>query len=163
MRCETATHLRTRGILAFRVGGFWFSACVEDVAGLLEATRLSPFPRLKEPLAGVLAFRGVMVPAFDLEAFLGIARMSPSAPRYAMVLSRGTDRFGVVVPEIPRLVSARSLKEAEVSAPDPELAALIETVYESDGETFYCLNYWTIIDSILPTSSGPSRAAAGRS
>jgi chemotaxis signal transduction protein len=162
MRSETAANLRTRGLLAFRVGGFWFSACVEDVAGLLEAARLSPLPRQQEPLAGVLAFRGSMVPAFDLESFLGIERAKPAAPRYAMVLSRGVDRFGVVVPEIPRLISARSLKEAEVSAPDPELAALIESVYESDGETFYCLNYWTIIDSILPATGGPSRAAAGR-
>ena len=161
MRSETTVNARTRGVLAFRVGGFWFGARVEDVAGLLEADRLSPLPRQREPIAGVLAFRGAMIPAFDLIAFLDSLPPPPSCCRYAMVLTRGADRFGVVIPEIPRLVPAKELKEAGVSSRDPDLGSLIETVYESGGESLYCLAYWTIIDSILPVAAGAPMAAAG--
>jgi chemotaxis signal transduction protein len=163
MRSEPAVNTRTRGVLAFRVGDFWFGARVEDVEGLLEAERLSPLPRQRDPLVGVLAFRGTMVPAFDLALFLDLPSSGGIPPAlYAMVLTRGADRFGVVIPAIPRLVPARELKEAEVSSHDPELGALIETVYESGDQSIHCLNYWSIIDSILPSAAGPSMAASGQ-
>ncbi len=161
MRSEKAVNARTRGVLTFRVGEFWFGARVEDVEGLLEADRLSPLPRQRDPLVGVLAFRGAMVPAFDLVSFLDLPSSGQPLARYAMVLTRGADRFGVVIPEIPRLVHARELKEADGSAADPELGELIETVYESGGQSLYCLNYWSIIDSILPPTAGSSMTAAG--
>jgi len=160
MRSDPATNARTRGLLAFRVGGFAFGARVEDVAGLLEA-RPSPIPRQRAPLAGVLAFRGAMVPAFDLIEFLELDPPASSA-RYAMVLTRGADSFGVLVPTMPRLIYAKELREADLSVADPELGALIETVYESGGESIHCLNYWSVIDSILPDAASEARAGVGR-
>lgn len=160
MRSDPAVSARTRGLLAFRVGEFAFGARVEDVAGLLEA-RLSPIPRQRAPLAGVLAFRGAMVPAFDLAEFLGLDPPA-SAARYAMVLTRGADSFGVLVPVMPRLIYAKELREADLSVADPDLGSLIETVYESGGVSIHCLNYWAVIDSILPGATGEARAGAGR-
>jgi chemotaxis signal transduction protein len=161
MRSEAAVSSRTRGIVAFRVGDFWFGARVEETAGLAEAERLSPLPSQREPLAGVLAFRGGMVPALDLAALLDLEPAPPASPRYAMVLARGADRFGVVVPAMPRLISARDLKEADAPTSDSELGALIDTVYESGGERIHCLNYWSIIDSILPAGGQAHRPPRG--
>jgi chemotaxis signal transduction protein len=150
MRSEAAFHERTRGVLAYCVGGVWLGARVEDVAGLIQAERPAPLPNQRDPLSGVIAFRGGMVPTFEIGLFLGIEPERPNAPTYAIVLARGNDRFGVMIPEIPRLVPARELREAKLSTADSELAETIQSVYESGDLRIHCLNYWSIIDSIMP-------------
>jgi chemotaxis signal transduction protein len=147
-------------VLVFTIGGVSFGAHADDVAGLVEAERLAPLPMQREPLAGIVAFRGEMVPAFDLASYLGMgAAPGPAGTRFALVLARGGDRFGVVVPELPRLVPESELRETEVSAADPELASLIEVLFEARGERVHCLNYWSIIESIMPRDTA-SRAGS---
>lgn len=159
MRSESAITDRTRGVLAYCVGGIWFGARVEEVAGLMYAERPAPLPRQRDPLSGVIAFRGTMVPTFEIASYLGLdpSRSTPSS--YALVLTRGSDRFGVMIPEIPHLIPARELREAEVSAADPELDAMIQSVFESGELRIHCLNYWSIIDSIMPQSGASPPAA----
>jgi chemotaxis signal transduction protein len=159
MRSEAPVHDRTRGVLVYSVGGVWFGARVEEVAGLIQAERPTPLPHQRDPLSGVIAFRGTMVPTFEIGSFLGIEPMRSSGQSYALVLTRGSDRFGVVVPEIPRLVPARELHEAEVSTADPELAAMIQSVFESGDMRIHCLNYWSIIESIMPRAGAPPTPA----
>ncbi len=161
MHIDSNVHMRVRGVLAFSVGDIWFGARVQDVAGLIEAERLAPLPRQREPLAGVVAFRSTMVPTFDLAGFLGVDVSRRPGPRYALVLARGVDQFGVVIPSIPQLLPARDLVEAEVSTADSELASMLEAVYEAGGRRIHCLNYWSIIDSIMPSAGAPSSTAMG--
>lgn len=159
MRSESAISDRTRGVLAYCVGGIWFGARVEEVAGLMQADRPAPLPRQRDPLTGVIAFRGTMVPTFEIASYLGLdpSRSTPSS--YALVLTRGSDRFGVMIPEIPHLIPARELREAELSGVDPELAAMIQSVFESGELRIHCLNYWSIIDSIMPQTGANPPAA----
>ena|SRR2546427_4309338 len=159
MRSESAMHERTRGILAYCVGGVWFGARVEEVAGLMHAERPAPLPGQRDPISGVVAFRGAMVPTFEIRSYLGVDPGRTNAPPYALILARGNDRFGVMIPELPRLLPARELREAELSAVDPELGAMIQSVFESGELRIHCLNYWSIIDSIMPPA-GPTTAAA---
>jgi chemotaxis signal transduction protein len=161
MRSEAPIHERTRGVLAYCVGGVWFGARVEEVAGLMQAERPAPLPHQRDPLSGVIAFRGTMVPTFEIGSFLGIEPMNTSGQSYALVLARGNDRFGVMVPEIPRLVPARELREAELSPADSELTEMIQSVYESGELRIHCLNYWSIIDSIMPRAGARRTAATG--
>lgn len=161
MRSEAPIHERTRGVLAYCVGGVWFGARVEEVAGLMQAERPAPLPHQRDPLSGVIAFRGTMVPTFEIGSFLGIEPMRTIGQSYALVLARGNDRFGVMVPEMPRLLPARELREAELSTADPELAEMIESVFESGDLRIHCLNYWSIINSIMPRAGTTSSAATG--
>ena len=161
MRSESAVSERTRGVLAYCVGGIWFGARVEEVAGLMQAEHLAPLPRQREPLSGVIAFRGTMVPTFEIANYLGLDPVRAGSATYAMILTRGTDRFGVMIPEIPHLVPSKELREAEVSAADPELSTMIQSVFESGDLRIHCLNYWSIIDSIMPPSGANPPAAAG--
>jgi chemotaxis signal transduction protein len=109
-----------------------------------------------EPVAGVAAFRGEMVPVVDLAAYLGIEKAEPAGHEYVLVLFRGVDRFALLIPEIPRLVPGRELREAPLPpAPDPELGELFESVLESDQDQFHCLNYWRIFESLIPSSGAP--------
>lgn len=162
MRSEAPIHERTRGVLAYCVGGVWFGARVEEVAGLMQAERPAPLPHQRDPLSGVIAFRGTMVPTFEIGSFLGID-VRPSGQSYAVVLARGNDRFGVMVPEMPRLLPAREIREAELSTADSEseLAEMVESVFESGDLRIHCLNYWSIINSIMPRAGTTPSAAAG--
>ena len=157
--------LGTRGALTFRLGDYSFAVRVEEAGGVLDAERLAHLPCVAEPVAGVAAFRGEMVPVVDLAAYLGIETHSLSTQRYALVLARGMDRFALLIPEIPRLVPGRELREAPASAVDPELGELFESELETDQDHFHCLNYWKIFDSMIPLSRAavsPGRASTER-
>ena len=164
MATQADNNLGTRGALTFRLGDFLFGARVEEASGLIDAERLAPLPGQGGTLAGVAAFRGEMVPVIDLAAFLGIEIPSVAGRGYALVLSRGGDRFGVLIPELPRLVPARDLREAAIATGDAELGELIESVFQTDSGQFHCLNYWRIFESIIPPagSAGSSHASSER-
>ena len=145
-------NLGTRGALTFRLGDYNFAVRVEEAGGVLDADRLAQLPGVAEPVAGVAAFRGEMVPVVDLAGFLGIESLARH--RYALVLFRGADRFALLVPEIPRLVAGRDLREAPPEAPDPELSDLFEsTLVSEDQDHYHCLNYWQIFESIIPQTA----------
>lgn len=165
MRRESGTVLGTRGVLVFPVGEILFGAQVEEVAGLIEADRIAPLPRHRDAVSGVLAFRGSMVPAVDLCDWLGVAGPPGDAPRYGIVLSRGTERFALLIPSIPRLVPGRELKESDESIAEGELATIIGSVYLAGPERIHCLRCWSIFDAVMPpvptgrpdAASDPSR------
>ena len=148
MRKEGVTNHGTRGAIVFPVGDVYFGARVEEVAGLIEADRLAVLPRQHSALAGVVAFRGGMIPAVDLCVVLDFEPPTPHGPRYGIVLARGAERFALLVPALPRLIPARELKEAEVSGGDTELGSMIETVYRAGETDIHCLDYWSILESI---------------
>lgn len=154
MRRESGTTLGTRGVLVFPVGEILFGAPVEEVAGLIEADRVAPLPRRENGLSGVLAFRGSMVPVVDLCEWLGVPGPAPGptgeAVRYGMVLSRGVERFALLLPSIPRLVPGRELKESDESIADGELGALIGSVYMAGSDRIHCLRCWGIFEAVMP-------------
>jgi len=157
-------NLGTRGALTFRLGDYNFAVRVEEAGGILDAERLAQLPGVADPVAGVAAFRGEMVPVVDLALYLGIDAPATPGPRYALVLFRGMDRFAILLPEIPRLVSGRELREAPPGSADPELGQVLESVLESDQDHFHCLNYWRIFETIIPLAgtAGGSRATRER-
>jgi chemotaxis signal transduction protein len=151
-------NLGTRGALTFRLGDYSFAVRVEEAGGILDAERLAQLPGVCDPVAGVAAFRGEMVPVVDLASYLGIESRAPAGPRYALVLTRGPDRFALLIPEIPKLIPGRELREAPPDSTDSELGDLFESVLENDQDHFHCLNYWRIFETIIP----PAGSSAGR-
>jgi purine-binding chemotaxis protein CheW len=149
-------NLGTRGALTFRLGDYSFAVRVEEAGGVLDADRLAQLPGVCDPIAGVAAFRGEMVPVVNLAQYLGLETSLSQGRGYALVLTRGMDRFALLVPEIPKLIPGRELREAP--RPDSELGDLLESLLENDQEQFYCLNYWRIFETIIP----PAGAVAGR-
>ena len=130
---------------------------------MVEADRMAALPRQCEGLAGVIAFRGDVVPVIHLAAYLGLE--APSAPGrgYAIVLGRGTERFGLLVDELPRLVAADQLRAAVVSSEaDAELDGLIESVFQAKDAPYHCLDYERIFDSIVPPAGATAAPRAAR-
>jgi chemotaxis signal transduction protein len=161
-RTDSAANHGTRGVLVIPIGEVLFGARVEDVAGLIDADRLAPLPGQREPLAGVVAFRGDMVPALDLCAYLDVEPPPMAGSRYALVLARGAERFALLVPIMPRLVPGRELHEGEHSFGDTELGSLVDCVFKTGAEPIHCLRYWSIFDSVIPPG-GASRLAGASS
>ncbi len=156
MRREAGTALGTRGVLVFPIGEILLGAPVEEVSGLIEGEHIAPLPRQSGPAAGVLAFRGSMIPALDLCVYLDVpAPEGPPKPKYGIVLMRGVERFALLVPALPRLVHGRDLKPAQHEA-DPELADFVSSIYRAGLDQIHCLRYWSIFDSVIPPA--PPRA-----
>jgi len=149
VRNDAMTKHGTRGVLVFSVGDVDFGAHVDEVAGLIDADRVAPLPRQHGALAGVVAFRGAMVPVVDLCVVLDYELPVPTGPRYAIVLARGAERFALLIPSLPRIVSARELKESDPSGEDGEFGSLVESVYQAGDRNIHCLTYWTIFESIV--------------
>lgn len=146
MDTDAADPVKTRGLLAFRIGDVDFGARVEDVAGLVEADRLAPLPGSREPVAGLVAFRGGIVIAIDLSTFLG--ERSTSGPyRFALVLARGGDRLALVIPSLPRLVPGSALSGPERhESTDADTNAIVDSVYGHEGSPIHCLHYWAALE-----------------
>jgi purine-binding chemotaxis protein CheW len=149
--------------VTFRYGDFGFGVRVEEVAGMIEADRLAALPRHGAGLAGVVAFRGEMIPVLQLASFLGLEAPAPAGAGYAIVLSRGSERFGILVQDLPKLVPARDLRAAEITADaDSELDGLIESVFQAGDTPCHCLNYGRILDSIVPPAKSALATRAAR-
>jgi chemotaxis signal transduction protein len=160
MDTDAAGPAATRGLLAFRIGDVDFGARIEDVAGLVEADRLTPLPGRREPVAGLVAFRGAIVIAVDLASFLGAPSASGSS-RYALVLARGGDRLALVIPSLPRLVPASALSSPErPETSDADASALVESTYRHDGSPIHCLHYWSVLHPAGAAASDGRGAAA---
>jgi chemotaxis signal transduction protein len=155
--------LATRALVTFSVGEGRYAVPVEEVAGLLDADRLSQLPGRNAPMAGVVAFRGIVVPVLDLAAALEIEE-SRAPQAYAIVLERGTDRFALLVRGMPRLVPARDAQHKE-HPPSPEGATgapAIHAVYEVAGRDVVSLDYWSLMDSIAPPAAFRLSGVGGR-
>jgi chemotaxis signal transduction protein len=149
--------------VTFRYGDFGFGVRVEEVAGMVEADRLAPLPRQREGLAGVIAFRGDMVPVIHLASYLGLEAPAEPCHGYVIVVGRGTERFGLLVYELPRLVAAGQLRPAVVSSEaDAELDGLIESVFQAKDAPYHCLDYERILDTIVPPAAASSASRAAR-
>ena len=149
--------------MTFRYGDFGFGVRVEEVAGRIEADRLAPLPRHAGGLAGVVAFRGEMIPVLHLASYLGLEAPVPPGAGYAIILSRGAERFAILVQDLPRLIPARELHPAEITAgADGELDGLIESVFQAGEAPFHCLDYGRILDSIVPPAKTAVASRAAR-
>jgi chemotaxis signal transduction protein len=149
--------------VTFRYGEFGFGVRVEEVAGLVEADRLAPLPRQCDGLAGVIAFRGEMVPVLHLASYLGLETPPAAGRGYAVVLGRGAERFGILVHELPRLIPAGELRPAVVSTEaNAELDGLIVSVFQAKDVPYHCLDYERILDSIIPPAGAGAAPRAGR-
>ena len=156
--------LATRGLITFDVGDARYAAPVEEVAGLLDADRISPLPGRNGPMAGVVAFRGGVVPVLDLAAALDIEESNRSGA-YAIVLERGTDRFALLVRGMPRLVLSRDAQHREHPASDPDDVSdgpTVIAIYEIAGREVLGLDYWSLMDSIAPPAAFRLSGIGGR-
>jgi purine-binding chemotaxis protein CheW len=64
---------------------------------------MTPVPDMPPMLVGVVNFHGTIVPLADLRSLLGVP--SSSTPRYAVIVRYEDQQIGIVVNEVPEIVT----------------------------------------------------------
>ncbi len=76
-----------QNFLGIRLAGDAFAIRAGDIAGLYVDRRIMPIPTDVSTLLGVVGFRSLIVPVFDLAALLGYTRTA--SPRWIMLFRTG--------------------------------------------------------------------------
>jgi purine-binding chemotaxis protein CheW len=80
-----------------------FAVELSRVREVFALESITPVPDMPPMLVGVANFRGTIVPLADLR--LVLEGPSSSTPRYALIVQYETQQIGIVVDEIPEIVT----------------------------------------------------------
>jgi twitching motility protein PilI len=136
-RAAATQHHETRQ--GIRVGPLRLMLRYEDGSELTEMPTVYRLPNAPTWLPGVANLHGMLVPVFDLAAWLGMPAGASSKPML-LVLSQGADAAGVVIDGLPQRLrwSADDITGTE-SAP-PALAALLRGAALLGGQLWFDLD-----------------------
>lgn len=95
---ESASQVQRLTALCCRVGAMHYALPISDLSGVFKARNIVPVPARARGLIGVGIFRSVMIPVYDLSAWLGVEQ-PPHAIGWIVQLGH-TDIFGVRVDAI---------------------------------------------------------------
>lgn len=95
-----------REYVTFRIGGQAFGAAVSDIQDVFRPNGLTPAPRAKPDIAGLLNLRGRIVTAIDARSRLGLPRRTADAPApLAIGFERDGESYGLVIDEIGDVIA----------------------------------------------------------
>lgn len=114
-----------REFVIFRLGSDEFGIGVEKVIEIIKPPRIYSLPETEEFIAGVIAFRGEVIPLIDMRRRFGIVPV-PKKERVIIIRS-GFGKSGLVVDEIYGIVE---FSPSEISKPYVVLRG-IKTEYMS--------------------------------
>ena len=86
-------------VMAFRLGGARYGVPFESLDQIVECERLCPLQGAPRAVLGALAVRAGIVPVLDLRVVLGLAGGPLADLRFVLVVSTGSERFGLAVEE----------------------------------------------------------------
>jgi purine-binding chemotaxis protein CheW len=112
-----ATGLR---VLTFRLDGREHGLSVADVVEVVRMVEITPLPEGPRWVAGVLNYRGRVIPVIDLRARLGLPCRAPSLSTPLIVVDAGPRLAALLVDEADEVLA---LSADEVQPPDPVAAA----------------------------------------
>lgn len=102
-------------LVVFEVGQRAYALRVEQVIEVLRMVAISPLPDTPPWLAGMLNFRGQVIPVMDLRTRLGAPRPQPDLNTPIMVVTTGERMAGLIADVVREVIS---LPVAAVRAPD---------------------------------------------
>lgn len=136
-----------RQLLAFRVAAEEYAVDLHEVQEILKVRPVTPVPRTKDFLAGVIAVRGVVMPVVDLGIRLGLGPVEPSANARILVVENRDQRFGLVV---DRVIGVERSAELRVEPPPgviggPE-ADFVQGIGKIGNKMFILLRLDAVLD-----------------
>ncbi|MBK6432207.1 chemotaxis protein CheW [Candidatus Amarolinea dominans] len=102
-------------LVVFEVGQRAYALRVEQVIEVLRMVAIAPLPDTPPWLAGMLNFRGQVIPVMDLRTRLGAPRPQPDLNTPIMVVTTGERMAGLIADVVREVIS---LPVAAVRAPD---------------------------------------------
>ena len=86
-------------VMAFRLSGARYGVPFTQLDQIVECQNLCPLHGAPRAVLGALAVRAGIVPVLDLRVVLGLGGGPLADLRFVLVVSTGTERFGVAVEE----------------------------------------------------------------
>ena len=101
------------GYLVFSLGRDNYAIEVEKVKEVIKAVRLTPLPRVRDIVAGVLLHRGVIIPILDLSKLFGVEDKVETGFNWYIVVKYYREFVGLGVAEIVRVAPASDYRRKE--------------------------------------------------
>jgi purine-binding chemotaxis protein CheW len=107
-------------VLTFRLDGREHGLAVGDVVEVVRMVAITPLPEGPAWVAGVLNYRGRVIPVIDLRVRLGLPRREPGLSTPLIVVDAGPRPAALLVDEADEVLA---LPADAVQPPDPAAAA----------------------------------------
>ena len=104
----------SREVLSFALGGEEYGIDILRIDEILKYRHPTEVPRAPAFILGVIAVRGLIIPVMDLRMRVRLPVTPPGKDTRILVVTRGGDRYGLVVDAVHQVVRMR---EEEVEAP----------------------------------------------
>jgi purine-binding chemotaxis protein CheW len=114
-----------RKIISFVLDDELFGAEIDEVAEIMEMTKIMPIPNVADFVLGLINLRGTIVPVVDLKARLGLSRRAWTGDSRIVIMKEGNLLVGVVVDSMWE--SLRLTREA--FQPTPQGVAKMDAEY----------------------------------
>lgn len=144
--------------VTFRIGGQQFGVSVSDIQDVFSPANMTPVPKSRQEIAGILNLRGRIVTAIDARARLGLPPRPTTGPQpLAIGVERGGEYFGLIIDEIGDVlrIDERDCEENPVNL-DQAWTAVSRGVYRLEKNLLIIMD----IDKMLASPGMGEQAAA---
>ena len=136
------------------VDGQLFGVPVEWVQEVLREQAMTPVPRARDSVMGLINLRGQIVTAIDLRQCLGLARRAPGEQAMNIVVRSRGEIVSLVVDDIGDVVPVEAAPVAVPSNVPARIRAVVSGVVGHAGRSLLVLDPDAAIDSPVENPGG---------
>jgi purine-binding chemotaxis protein CheW len=114
---ENRSSVGSRRVCLITLEGKFFAIDLRQVREVFELQSYTPVPGMPAQLIGVANLRGTIVPLADVRTSLGISQST--IPRYVLVVRHGSHQVGLLIDEVPEILTIYPGDILDSSAPGP--------------------------------------------
>lgn len=136
--------------LGFHVGNIGLLIAQHETSELTEVLSICPIPNTAQWLLGIINLRGNLVPVFDLNTLLGLARETDRKSKpMLLILGQGESAGALMIDDLPIHITLTTADKLESLPPLPEALQPYATVgYEKNGEVWFNFDHFGFFESL---------------
>ena len=131
----------------FRVGHLHLMIRYEDGSELTELPQIFRMPNAPHWMAGMVNLHGLLIPVFDLAAYLGVEH-DPKARSLLLVLGHGADAAGVLIDGMPDRLRWNADDRIDTESAPSRLAAHLSAGCLIDDTLWFDLQHRSLLDAL---------------
>ena len=131
----------------FQIGHLGLMIRYEDGSELSDLPVSYRLPNAPAWFTGVANLHGLLVPVFDLAAYLGIEHRSGTKPML-LVLGHGPDAAGIVIDDLPLRLRFQAVDRADDAPVPPALDGCVSETYWAADRTWMDLQVHALLDKL---------------
>lgn len=133
---------QTNTYLSFSVCGQGVLLPIGEITELVSTPAIVEIPVMKPWMRGIANIRGSLLPLTDLEGFFCNRRQTPGAASRVLVIQKGNNRYGLLVPEVYGIkeIAPEKLQQIQPGESNP-LAGFCALHASTGGKDWYLLDF----------------------